>query len=234
MTAADGTPAMFRGFFINLDRARDRLQHVTTELERVGLSQHYTRVRGIPNVRGTVGCFHSHLHCLDMARRQDEIVHVIEDDALFTPEARDFLLSGEPARLLRLYDMVYLDMWVDPKPATIAQYQQALAHPGPMDLRGVRVGCVSSYLVTPDSARKLLRLLRRKEPPVDNLINGLVQGGEVRAAVMVPFLTGIDIEFGSRSQIQKHIDSAEQRRYVMMRTSFFVDKQRQAHWQLAG
>ncbi len=98
----------------------------------------------------------------------------------------------------------------------------------------VRVGCVSSYLVTPDSARKLLRLLRRKEPPIDNLINGLVQTGEIKAAVMVPFLTGIDIEFGSHSQIQRAIDNAEQRRYVMMRTSFFIDRGRQAHWKIAG
>jgi GR25 family glycosyltransferase involved in LPS biosynthesis len=226
---------MFRGYFINLDRARDRLRHVTAELERVGLADHYTRVRGIPVERGTVGCYHSHLHCLDLARRQEGgVVHVIEDDAIFTPEARDFLLSDEPARLLEQYDMLYLDMWVDPTPEAIAAYQAALSNPGPMDLRSVRVGCVSSYLVTPRSARKLLKLLRKKEPPIDNLINGLVKKGEITAAVMVPFLTGIDIEFGSHSQIQKRITTDEQRRYVMMRTSFFIDKARQAHWRVAS
>jgi GR25 family glycosyltransferase involved in LPS biosynthesis len=225
---------MFHGYFINLDRAGDRLRHLTAELERVGLADRYTRVRGIPNERGTVGCYHSHMHCLDLIRRHDDIVHVIEDDAIFTPEARDFLLSDEPARLLEQYDMVYLDMWVDPKPETIARYQAAMASPGPMDMKGVRVGCVSSYLVSARSARKLLKLLRRKDPPIDNLIDGMVQSGELKAAVMVPFLTGIDIEFGSHSQIQRAISVEEQRRYVMMRTSFYIDRDRQDHWRIAG
>ncbi len=130
--------------------------------------------------------------------------------------------------------MVYLDMLVDPEPKQLARYHEAMRTPGPMNLRGVRVGCVSSYLVSPDTARKLYRLLRQKQPPIDNLINGMVQTGEIKAAVMVPFLTGIDIEFGSHSQIQTRIDTLEQRRYVMLRTSFFIDRGRQQHWKIAG
>jgi GR25 family glycosyltransferase involved in LPS biosynthesis len=224
---------MFHGYFINLDRARDRLHHVTAELQRVGLSEHYTRVRGIPTVRGTVGCYHSHLHCLDLARRSEGVSHIIEDDALFTPQAREFLLSEKPAELLQQYDMIYLDMWVDPTPEAIGEYRSAMTAQQPLDLKNVRVGCVSSYIVTPQSARKLLRLLRKKDPPIDNLINGLVKAGEIKAAVLVPFLTGIDIDFGSHSQIQR-ISTDEQRRYVMMRTSFFVDRERQAHWRVAS
>jgi hypothetical protein len=44
----------YQGVFINLDRSRDRLQHMEAELARFGLSEKYSRLRGVPNVIGTL------------------------------------------------------------------------------------------------------------------------------------------------------------------------------------
>jgi GR25 family glycosyltransferase involved in LPS biosynthesis len=201
------------------------------ELARFGLSEKYSRLRGVPNVIGTLGCYHSHMKALDLARRQEGFFHVLEDDAILSAGVGPFLESEELARLLEKYDLVYLDMWVDPKEAAVRRYYDALKHPGPMDLKGTRIGCVSSYVVSPRSARKLLRLLRNEKPPTDVIISRLVQAGSVTAAVMVPFLTGIDINFGSHSAIQK-MPVEDQRRYVMLRTRFFVDEGRQPAFEI--
>lgn len=62
--------------------------------------------------------------------------------------------------------------------------------------------------------------------PIDGFYATMVRGGQLTAAVMVPFLTCIDLETGTHSSIQA-ISREEQRRYVMLRTAFFVDRDRQ-------
>jgi hypothetical protein len=54
----------------------------------------------------------------------------------------------------------------------------------------------------------------------------LAKSGELTAAVVVPFLTGVDLATGTSSDVQV-IPSADQRMFVMLRTRFFVDKSRQ-------
>jgi hypothetical protein len=95
-----------------------------------------------------------------------------------------------------------------------------------MNLRGVRVACTSSYLVSPQSARHLLQRLAVAKPPIDVRFDELMQVGAIKAAVMVPFLTGVDLTVGSQSDIQP-MSEAEARQYIMLRTAFFVDRKRQ-------
>jgi hypothetical protein len=54
----------------------------------------------------------------------------------------------------------------------------------------------------------------------------MVKAGRLKAAAVVPFLTCIDMDTGTRSVIQK-ISREEQQRFVKLRTSFFVDRHRQ-------
>jgi hypothetical protein len=71
-------------FFINLDVRTDRLEHVSKQLEILGI-ENPERCPGILNERGYIGCTQSHIRCLEMAIEKDyEQVFICEDDIQFT------------------------------------------------------------------------------------------------------------------------------------------------------
>src|SRR5262249_9012158 len=146
-----------------------------------------------------LGCMRSHMKALDYARRQKCPVHIMEDDSILSARVRPFLNSPEAAALLERWDILFLDMWVDGHTSAITRYQAAMRATGPMDLVGTRVAGTSSYVVSPRSAGKLLKLLKEAPPPIDCRYNDFVQQKIITAAVMVPFLTGADIELGTHS-----------------------------------
>ena len=98
-------------------------------------------------------------------------------------------------------------------------------------MRGPRIGAMDSYVVAPRSIKRVAELMssameRTKVLFNDSFIDSLVKAGRLKAAAVVPFLTCIDIDTGTRSALQA-ISREEQQRYVRLRTSFFVDRGRQ-------
>jgi len=74
--------------YINLDRRRDRREHVERELALLGFYQPQ-RFRAIAHSFGTLGCSLSHLACLRMAMQEDwPHVMIVEDDILFIDKPR--------------------------------------------------------------------------------------------------------------------------------------------------
>jgi len=69
--------------FINLDHRTDRLEHVTNEFEKMGITPE--RVQGIQPKNGAVGCTMSHIKCIELAKsRNYKQVFICEDDITFT------------------------------------------------------------------------------------------------------------------------------------------------------
>lgn len=68
--------------FINLEHRIDRLQHVKTELQKIGVSG--TSFNAIKTSSGAIGCSMSHLKCIETARQNEApFVFVCEDDIQF-------------------------------------------------------------------------------------------------------------------------------------------------------
>lgn len=68
--------------FINLENRKDRLQHVTREFEKMGVSAE--RVNAIRTKSGAIGCTLSHIRCIELAKiREYEYVCICEDDIHF-------------------------------------------------------------------------------------------------------------------------------------------------------
>lgn len=233
---------MVRGLFINLDRMTARRQRMEAEIRRFDLTEAYTRLRAVDGqvvvggVRaGMVGCFRSHLKAIETAKQIGGIVHILEDDAIPSARLKDFLQSPACAAALDSFDLVFLDMWVFPDEKSVRRYREALHRAGNglyfMDLRGAKISSADSYLVSPRSVDKVAALLGAEAAhgprmAVDQFYSRMVAAGRLSAAVVVPFLTCVDIETGTRSSIQV-VDREDQRRYVMLRTAFFVDRNRQ-------
>jgi Glycosyltransferase family 25 (LPS biosynthesis protein) len=69
-------------FFINLNSRTDRLEHVTKQLESIGLVGE--RFNAIKTAVGAIGCTLSHIRCLELAKQREyEHVFICEDDITF-------------------------------------------------------------------------------------------------------------------------------------------------------
>jgi GR25 family glycosyltransferase involved in LPS biosynthesis len=234
----------FHGFYINLDRKPERRRRMEAEFRRFKLARFYERISGVDGHPGAVGpwgpvigCFRSHLKVMEIAKERGT-VHVLEDDKLLSDRLKPFLDSRACAVMLAEFDLLFLEMWVETK--AIPRYRQSLSLAGTtvhaMNLRGLRIGTASSYVVSERSSGRIAALLAeevRRGPrmPVDNFYSHLVDTGLLKAAVAVPFLTCMDMETAPQSSIQ----SLERRKMVeqaMLRTSFFVDQSRQPAAQL--
>jgi hypothetical protein len=229
----------FHGFYINLDRKPERRRRMEAEFRRFKLARFYERVSAVDGHPGAVGpwgpvigCFRSHLKVMEIATGRG-IVHVLEDDKLMSDRLKPFLDSRACATMLAEFDLLFLEMWVETK--VIPRYREALSLAAKdlhaMNLRGLRIGTASSYVVSARSSARIAALLadevgRGPRMPVDSFYSHLVDTGLLKAAVAVPFLTCMDLETGPASSIQ----SLERRAMVhqgMLRTSFFVDRNRQ-------
>jgi GR25 family glycosyltransferase involved in LPS biosynthesis len=202
-----------------------------SEIARFGLADRYRRMQGIADPDGGRGCYHSHMKALQEARHLGGIVHILEDDSILSSSLEPFLIDKAPA-LLERFDIVFLDMWVEQNSAAIARYEAAAkSDEGLLEFGagGPRIACTSSYIVAASFAGKLqkrLRYLDSGHTPVDAAYDHLARDGEIKAAAVVPFLTGVDLKVGVSSDVQA-IPSAAQRMFVLLRTRFFVDKERQ-------
>lgn len=69
--------------YINLQTRTDRLEHVQSELKKLGIEGE--RFNAIKTSSGAVGCTLSHIKCLEIAKERNyEEVFICEDDITFT------------------------------------------------------------------------------------------------------------------------------------------------------
>jgi GR25 family glycosyltransferase involved in LPS biosynthesis len=229
----------FRGFYINLDRKPERRRRMEAEFRRFRLAAFYERISAVDGHPGAVGpwgpvigCFRSHLKVMEIGKGRG-IVHVLEDDELLSGRIKLFLESRVCAAMLAEFDLLFLEMWVEA--AAIPRYREALSRAGAgvhaMNLRGIRIGSASSYVVSDRSSARIASLLAeevRSGPrmPVDSFYSSLVDTGLLKAAVVLPFLTCMDMETGPESSIQS-LQRGEMVTQAMLRRAFFVDPNRQ-------
>jgi hypothetical protein len=223
------------GLYINMDRSPVRRSKVEAEIAKVGLTDRYRRIRGVVDPAPYNGCSRSHINAMKEAANIGGIVHIIEDDIIFSDRVGPFLESGFLLELLETYDIVYLSMWVYPQPDSVGPFLRALEQAkdglAVVDMHGPQIGAMDSYVVAQRSIPKVVdmmstQLQRTKVLYNDSYINALVKAGRLKAAAVVPFLTCIDIDTGTRSALQT-ISRYDQQAYVRLRTSFFVDRGRQ-------
>lgn len=72
-------------FYINLQSRPDRKKHVEKQLQNIGInSDVYRRFNAVQLANGAIGCSLSHLHCLQIAKRENlSHIMIVEDDIHF-------------------------------------------------------------------------------------------------------------------------------------------------------
>jgi hypothetical protein len=216
------------GHYINLDRARDRRTSIERQLRKGQIHQAYRRFSAIegkkaprgqsPLTPGEIGCFRSHTEVLEIAGREQQWVHVLEDDAVlsrsFGPMVRDLIRAG----LFERYDLVFTDIILGaPDLISIrgleAEFRRSHAAAPDvrlslLDLRTANPVGTNSYFVNPASLEKVGAILRVQLDgggpmiPLDWVYQREIQAGRLRAACVFPFLTSVHLKLASASQIR--------------------------------
>ena len=237
--AITGAMQNWRGYFINLDRSTDRRASIEAQLTAAGIADRYQR---IPAVDGSVGktplgvnpgewgCLQSHLTALSQPLT-GSFVHVLEDDAILS---RDFARRmGVLVRSGRLshFDLVFSDVAPTDWPySTIRNLSHAweARRDGEIrliDLRGFPYGGANSYFINTRSMAKVRAFVERHISPltgtlaIDTIYGRGIWSGELTACLTFPFLSAVDIDLATRSEIV----GQRMTPVDLLRYAFFVD-----------
>lgn len=167
-------------FVINLDRSRDRLAHVVTEFEKIGIAfQRVSAVDGrtlvdmpkyAPHLRtAEVACFLSHKKCWTaIADGTDDYAAVFEDDVVMDCQAAG-LLSDENWVPVDA-DVVKVETFLN---KTIVGIRPVVSHRGFSIVRlyGDHPG-TSGYVISRMAARRFLAATAEIKCPVDGFLFG--------------------------------------------------------------
>lgn len=225
-TPADTGVRPWSGYYINLDRAVDRRRSMEAQLARHDLSGTYARFsavdgaklgRASPRGAGEVGIFRSHLDVLGKVAASDRPAHIVEDDVVFS----DLTLPATEAMLgrhiLRQFDLVLHETYVGVSISTIRKFHSAFNDAmlaGPItradqlqvvDISAGYQNSLASYMVSPASARRLVRVLeeewaRGPTVAVDSVIRREANAGRLRIACIFPFVTTVDVDLSWTSE----------------------------------
>lgn len=244
----------FTGRYINLDRSTERRARLEKQLRVLGIEQAYSRFSAVDGSRLAPGpraishreyaCFASHVQLLKEARSTLAHLHVLEDDALLSPEFVPVTSQLIDQGVLDEYDLVYTDIFVSWDPLQIAALERARRRNTDVDprtgqesLTGVSIfdlhrkglACTSSYLVSQRSLARVTELLEGAmvagaTKPVDLVLRDLVDSGVLKAACIVPFVTSVALELATGSTIHGDVVGPELARLActVVRHTFFV------------
>lgn len=220
----------YMGYYINLDRSRERRARIEAELARQDLTHRYSRFRAadgnslnLPNPHlktGEMGCFTSHYLLMKKTMERAEHLHVVEDDVLLSSHVDKVLGATIAAGELERYDIVFTDTYVPINVDAFRAYKElydrsvvrdaagniADARFSVIDLAGRLFATTSSYLVNGKSIRKLYNVYTKEitngpQVPIDLLIRNKAAQGIIKVGCIFPFVTSVRIEHGGETTI---------------------------------
>jgi len=223
----------FAGRYINLDRSPARRDKLEQQLRALGIEHAYHRFCAIDGVppganAGAVtpreyGCFASHTTLLREGIQARTHLHVVEDDALLSADFMPVMSKLIGHGLLDKFDILFTDVFVPLDLYLINLYervrrdntrldsvtgQEMLKDIAVFDLQNRVWACTSSYVVSQRSVARVSDLLgdalaAGPKVPIDLVLRHLVDSGALKAAVILPFLTSIDLSLDLDSTIRE-------------------------------
>jgi GR25 family glycosyltransferase involved in LPS biosynthesis len=241
------TAAAWDGYYINLDRASARRTRIGQQLRDFGLGDRYRRFRAVdgralnrsaPIKPGEVGIYRSHLDLLQWIAVSGRMAHVLEDDALLC----DLTIPAIESAISRLgtdFDILFTDTFVQDSVGSLRFFlsacQRAMWRGAIQDVEQIQVadvasiylGCLPSFVVTPQAAAKLAETLSKEwargpRQPVDLIVHREIWARRLRAYCTIPFVTTVDLELSRESQSDRNDQPGPVLLQQLMRYSFFV------------
>jgi len=242
-----------QGFYINLDSQPERRARIEQQIFTHGLAGRMTRVAAMEGgasradrakvTPGEVGCFHSHLAALKLARAADGQAMIIEDDAMLSAAYTTFALHSFTTKIFDTFDIVFTDVILQPELAVLHYLKRALEDalslrernnvfmPRVLDISRRTFSAAASYLVAPRALDKLIRILEEEcavgpRMPFDLFLRAAAKQGLFRVACVAPFLTSVYLEDVGATTIEnreRHAGNPTVLAAALLRYAFFID-----------
>lgn len=188
---------MIKSYVINLKRSAERLEAIGKKFESINIPferleavdgklltdtefQELTEFRqggGKPMSRGQIGCFLSHFHAWEIAANSpDPYTAIFEDDMHISPDLRDFLITNswipKECEIIRL----------EPSTNRVLLSKNSITEYAGRSLRKVQstTWCAGGYIISKDTARKLIELPKSTHDSVDYFLFCLEQSSVAR------------------------------------------------------
>ncbi len=218
---------MYRGFFLNLDRSRDRHDTIARNIQEAGLSAVYQRFPAVDGRTlgsqyqsqldpGNLGLWLSHEQLVSQNLASDSHLHILEDDAVLPADAAKWF----PIYLhstLETWDLLFTEALLSPLDLSLLKFfsksrEEFASGRGKLrSLKGIEFSGTSSLFINKASIGKYLNLISgqwKQGLPLDIFLRLAISGGTLQAYVTAPFLTTIsrhsevsNIKARSRSSI---------------------------------
>jgi GR25 family glycosyltransferase involved in LPS biosynthesis len=235
----------YAGYFINLDRSRERRTEIEQQLAALKLDAAYQRFKAadgntlkLPNPHlknGEMGCFISHYLLMKKTMEKSEPLHVIEDDVLLSQQMVPVLDATIAAGELERYDIIFTDTYVpinvdglrfykslyDQNVVRDAQGKISDIRFSIIDLAGRLFATTSSYLIGPRSLRKLYNIYTKElnagaRVPIDLFIRNKAAEGVIKVGCIFPFITSVRLEHSSATTIDGRADLGRHDRLTVL------------------
>ena len=209
---------MYRGFFLNLNTNETRRAALTRHLAEIGVSSRYERVEAV-NGRdiahaydtkldpGNLGLWLTHESITQTFNSPDLHLHILEDDAILARNivpVLEGILKGADVQLGN-WDLLFTNIFVPAQLHVFQLFSQKMTEHARtktyslVDLTHVAFAGTSSLVINKSSVEKYARLLSGNWAlglPIDMYLRQLVHQKQLKAYVVLPFLTSISREFG--------------------------------------
>ena len=216
--------ARFKGFYINLDKDKERKMALMKELSKTGKSALYEKFAAIEGntaeasrkslKAGEYGIWNTWIKLLGKIENDSDAsydyVHIIEDDTIVSNELFNLIekLSCEESTI----DILMTDMYTN-----ISIYkafeEQVAKILGQKDQWKVLTtneytGCAASCIIHRSKIRKIKDLLKEEYKsshliPIDNYLRKASKQGKLTICTTIPFLTTVQLSSISESTIQE-------------------------------
>ena len=221
--------ASFKGFYINLERDKDRENILRNDLGKKGKLTQYTRFKAIEGnaeeatkrslSAGEHGLWKSWIKLLEIIEQDNDrnydYIHIIEDDAVLSNQLYDLLdqLGKEETST----DMLMTDMYTN-----ISVYNVFEKHV-PKSISEDKewkvfttnqyTGCTASCIIHKNKIKDIRALLKeeyksRSLIPIDNFFRRMSIKGNLRIRTTIPFLSTVQISSIINSTIQNRNNKA--------------------------
>jgi GR25 family glycosyltransferase involved in LPS biosynthesis len=240
------------GFYINLDRNTGRKEEIEAQLAQHRLEHIYQRFRAtegnalnLPSSglkAGEIGCFISHHLLIKANLEQNEHLHVIEDDILFSRYTENTIQSIITSKTFDNYDIIFTDIAIPPNNLYYklykGLYEQSITRDSSGIIQNIKFRLVNlqdkvfastaSYVINNKSIKKIHQIYDRESKngprmPVDLLIRERAHQGVLRVGCIFPFVTSIRLEHVIDTTVRDRYDAIPRLAAEIARHSFFVD-----------
>jgi GR25 family glycosyltransferase involved in LPS biosynthesis len=233
---------VYRGYYLNLARNKQRLERLTQHLQAIGAAARYDWFEAVdgravaaayqtPLDSGNLGLWLSHEQVLRAAPQPGSHLHILEDDAVLAKGAvqiLDAVLAEADAHLE--WDLLFTDILVPLSTEVVrlfAEKLQMFARSNDytlVELDRIRFACTSSFFINKKSIDQYAGLIAGKWSlgiPIDIHLRNLVHQGHLKAYVTLPFVTTVSRD-SLDSDIRGSVDRS--RRVVeIFRRAFFQE-----------